>query len=116
MSTTREFEKRVIRVFSRDPAKKDLLSHAFESYWQHFVEDAHSYETPAPSVNFGGLQFEEGRDSEDESNGEWNEQEASYAVQLTQDSGDEGDPLSPVRSPGSKGSYFSSPVPVLRRL
>lgn len=115
MLTTREFEKRVIRVFCRDPKKTDLLAHAFEAYWERCLDGGHAA-TPAPSVNFG-LQFAPADASDEESNGgEMLMESQMNPVQLTQESGDEG-PMSPFRSPrGSNQRAFQSPeIKLFRR-
>lgn len=118
MSTTVEFQKRVIRVYSRDPAKKDLLAHAFEAYWTHYMDRLFSG-TPLPNEGRSGLQFESGTGSGEESNDDSNDgfmARAGDPVELTQESGDEMDFLSPSKSPGGSNLAFASPELRFRRL
>ena len=104
MLTTREFEKRVVRVYCRDPRKADLLAHAFEAYLERCLRGVPN-STPAPAVNFGGLHFEENEASDDESN----DTSRICPVQLTQESGDEG-PMTPTKSPRGLNRFASPEI------
>jgi hypothetical protein len=88
-------QKMCIRVFCRDPdpAKQGLLEHKFKQW-------SENRNTSVRQTSSGGLEvLEEASAGEDENVGN---NFRRGAVQLTQESGDEGEPLSPMRSPGSR--------------
>lgn len=113
MFTTKAFQKNVIRVFCRDPskAKKDLLSHAFEAYWDKIVSGYSRPASPTPAVNvqmrYGDEEHSDSSDEESHTGGN------GFPNQLTQDSGDEGDLGTPRKLPSGSLQFASpSPVPV----
>eukprot|EP00934_Nitzschia_sp_Nitz4_P005533 Nitzschia sp. Nitz4//scaffold9_size221794//197136//199181//NITZ4_001382-RA/size221794-snap-gene-0.197-mRNA-1//-1//CDS//3329561109//5523//frame0 len=113
MFTTRTFQKRVVRVYAKVPSKRDLVAHAFEDYWVNYVEGVVRCTRP-PRVNFGGFeQADSGEASADSGDESLDGMSSSNdPVQLTQESGDEMDAMSPTKSPGK----FSSPIPLLRHM
>ena len=116
MFTSKEFQKNVIRAYCRNPAKRDILAHAFEDYWGRAVMGNAVLGSPASAVNFQTLNFGEGEES-DASDYYSHDGGNSYPAQLTQDSEDEGDLCTPIRSPTKKGLPLASPSPVpVRRL
>lgn len=115
MFTTREFQKHVIRAYCRDANKKDLLSHAFENFWERSVDgDSVSVGKQTPSVDFQTPHDSAGDDS-DASDDEFHNGGSSAPAQLTQDSGDEGDVHTPIHSPVAKGLNLASPSPLQLR-
>lgn len=100
-------QKNCIRVFCRDPAKRDLLAHKFKA-WEC-----------APQIDFNtpsGAEAQEERfdigvheDPDSNDGGEF----GCLPVQLTQESCDEGSLMSPAKSVASSKSY-QSPIPTFR--
>jgi hypothetical protein len=117
MFITREFQKHVIRAYCRDPAKKDLLAHAFEAFWERaangVVIGANFSPIATPSVNFA---MELDDVASDASFDHSHDGTSRFPAQLTQDSGDEGEAYTPIKSSqGSSNGQLASPSPILRR-
>jgi hypothetical protein len=117
MFVTREFQKNVIRAYCRNPAKKDLLAHAFEAFWERVANSptiiAGLSTITTPSVNFAMELDDVASDTSFDHSHDGN---SRSPVQLTQDSGDEGEAYTPVKSPqGSSNAQLASPSPILRR-
>jgi hypothetical protein len=94
-------QEHYIRVFCRDPdpAKLELLDHKVKQW----METIRCLDESTPS---GGLEVLQEDEDSSVDNGF-----GRGAVQLTQESGDEGEPLSPMRSPRSRRDY-QSPIPL----
>jgi len=109
MHLSRAFEKHVIRVYCRDPSKRDLLFHVFETFWQNASETSNDSGSGTPFAT--SYQGEDDSDSSVASS-------SGEAVLLTQeynDSGDEGDMHTPVKASGCAKISSPSPIPLRRR-
>ena len=113
---TEKFQKCVIRAYCRDPSKRDLLSHAFEAYWERTVKDSEFNITRTPSVNFS-MNFGHNDASDDSDNPDYHEVDTKGPVQLSQDSCDEDEVYTPVKPSASRNLQLASPspIPVRRR-
>jgi hypothetical protein len=105
-SIPQKTQKNCIRIFCRDPAKRDLLAHKFEA-WE--------YEPKACINTPSGIEAQEESSTQEEyasdRDSNYGNRFAPGPVQLTQDSGDEDATMSPMRSPGSQRNY-ESPIPL----
>ena len=112
---TVKFQKCVIRAYCRDPAKRDLLSHAFEAYWERTVKESVFNNKHTPMVNFS-MNFGQNDASDESDQPDYRDVDAKGPVQLSQDSCDEDEVYTPVKPPTSRNLIASpSPIPVRRR-
>lgn len=113
-----KFQKCVIRAYCRDPSKRDLLSHAFEAFWECSVKDNVYNITSTPVVNFS-MNFGHNDASDESDNPDYHagDTTGNGPVQLSQDSCDEDDVYTPVKplSCRSLQRASPSPIPVRRR-
>ena len=112
MFITRDFQKNVIRAYCRDPAKKNLLSHAFESYWERVTKGFANNTIAPPPVNFA---IDVDEPASDTSCDYSNDESSRVLAQLTQDSCDDGEEYTPVKSFQRGDRNLTSPSPILRR-
>ncbi len=108
--TTVKFQKCVIRAFCRDPAKRDLLSHAFEAYWERTMKDNMRNFTQTPLVNFS-MRFGN-EDASDTSETGAHYESVQGPVQLSQDSYDEDMVHTPVKAARANIMLIASPSPI----
>jgi len=109
MHLSRTFQKHVIRVYCRDAAKRDLLFHVFETFWQNASEISNDSGPGTPfATSYHG---EEDSDSSvDGFSGE-----AALLTQEYGDSGDDNDLSTPTKA-SSSAKILASPSPIpLRR-
>jgi hypothetical protein len=109
MHLSRTFQKHVIRVFCRDPAKRDLLSHVFETFWQNTSEISND---TGPGTPFATTYH--GEDDSDSSVDGFSG-EAALLTQEYGDSGDDSDMHTPLKASNDAKVASPSPIPLRRR-
>jgi len=108
MHLSRQFSKRVIRVYTRDPTKRDLIAHAFEQYWESHIKSA-PVASAYPPKHYE-LEHAAASDASytDESLAGGH---ALNVNKLTQESDDEDEPHTLAAKPKSGGLPVASPSP-----
>jgi hypothetical protein len=109
MHLSRTFEKNVIRVYCRDPTKRELLFHVFETFWQNASETSNDTGAGTPfATTYQG-------DDDSDCSVEGYSGDAALLTQEYGDSGDDSDMRTPTKSSDASKMASPSPIPLRRR-
>lgn len=108
-SIPREFQKKVVRVYCRNPVKLDLLRHVFEDWKFQGVRPRNTL----PFVNFNAPGYDEVDGAEDERSVE---NDHAGSMLCTQDSDYDTENTETPKKKARHINFDMSPIPVTRKL